>query len=51
MLYNPLDKSNLGKSVLDALLANEPVPLGDVAPMAGAGIYALKASNRLCFSA
>jgi len=41
MPYNPLDKTNLGKSVLDALLACEPLPLGDIGEQKGAGVYAI----------
>ena len=40
-VYNPLDKSNLGKSVADALL-NQPVhALGAIPAFEGAGIYVL----------
>jgi hypothetical protein len=39
--YNPLDMTNLGHSVLNALLASTPTPLDDVGTFAGAGIYAL----------
>ena len=41
MPYNPLDKVNLGKSVLDALLEGEAHPLADVGSIQGAGIYAI----------
>jgi hypothetical protein len=40
-LFNPLDKRNLGKSVLDALLENPEEPLKKVVPFSGAGIYAI----------
>lgn len=40
-VYNPLDKANLGKSVADALLEQEPSGLGDVERFEGAGIYAI----------
>lgn len=40
-VYNPLDKINLGKSVADALLERPAVPLAEVAPFEGAGIYVL----------
>lgn len=39
--YNPLDKANLGKSVVDALLESEEVPLLNLDKFFGAGIYAL----------
>ena len=39
--YNPLDKLNLGKSVVEAMLASPPTGLQDVQPFAGAGIYAI----------
>lgn len=40
-VYNPLDKSNLGASVAEALLKKSLVPLGDLALFHGAGIYAI----------
>jgi hypothetical protein len=39
-LYNPLSKENLGLSVRDALLTQEPLPLPP-SDIKGAGIYAL----------
>jgi Eco29kI restriction endonuclease len=39
--YNPLEKENLGKSVAEALLHRGAVPLAELAPFHGAGIYAL----------
>jgi hypothetical protein len=39
--YNPLDKTNLGKSVADALLARPVGPLPPPATFAGAGIYVI----------
>jgi len=39
--YNPLDRKNLGRSVADALLQTEPIPLRGIARFRGAGIYAL----------
>lgn len=39
--YNPLDKKNLGKSVADALLSVDPVPMESLEPFQGAGIYAI----------
>ena len=39
--YNPLDQFNLAKSVVGALLEQEPVPLGNVGSVVGCGIYAL----------
>jgi Eco29kI restriction endonuclease len=40
-LYNPLDKANLGRSVVDALMAAPPRPLGDLGDIRGAGVYAI----------
>jgi hypothetical protein len=40
-VYNPLDKSNLGKSVADALLKQPVHPLDAIPPFEGAGIYVL----------
>ena len=39
--YNPLDTRNLRKSVADALLGSDAVPLGDLSRFSGAGIYAI----------
>lgn len=39
--YNPLDKTNLGKSVADALLSSEVLPLGEIDAFEGSGIYAI----------
>lgn len=39
--FNPLDKTNLGASVADALLARAVLPLGELTEFQGAGIYAL----------
>ena len=39
--YNPLDKSNLGVSVADALIKRFNVALEDVEQFIGAGIYAI----------
>lgn len=39
--YDPLNKTNLGKSVENALLASSRTRLGAVPPFFGAGIYAL----------
>ncbi|MCF8199237.1 MAG: Eco29kI family restriction endonuclease [Sulfuritalea sp.] len=39
--FNPLDKTNLGSSVADALLARPPVPLEDLREFQGAGVYAI----------
>lgn len=38
--FNPLDKSNLGESVAEAMLS-QPVGLLPPEPFAGAGIYAI----------
>ena len=39
--YNPLDKTNLGKSVAEALLGRKPMALGGLGTFSGAGIYAI----------
>lgn len=39
--YNPLDKRNLGKSVVQALLARPATPLDELTPFDGAGVYAV----------
>lgn len=39
--YNPLDKSNLGASVADALLERDKIPLENIEQFIGAGIYAI----------
>ena len=39
--YNPLDKRNLGKSVVEALLTSPAVSLNDIQFFEGAGIYAI----------
>jgi hypothetical protein len=39
--YNPLDKTNLGASVADALLNTRVHKLGDLKPFSGAGIYVI----------
>lgn len=39
--YNPLDKLNLGRSVVEAMLALPAVPLPQLEPFNGAGIYAI----------
>ena len=40
-IFNPLDKRNLGKSIVEALLESKELALGSVKPFAGAGIYAI----------
>jgi Eco29kI restriction endonuclease len=40
-IFNPLDKRNLGKSVVDALLTKPERPLGGLKKFLGAGVYAL----------
>ena len=40
-VYNPLEKFNLGKSVVDALLELPPSSLNELTVFQGAGIYAL----------
>lgn len=44
--FNPLDKTNLGSSVADALLAREPIPLDELAEFHGAGVYAIYYSGK-----
>lgn len=39
--FNPLDKINLGQSIVNALLASEEIPLADISRISGAGIYAI----------
>lgn len=39
--FNPLDKANLGKSVVDALLERPAVPLRSIKRFHGAGVYAI----------
>ncbi len=41
MVYNPLDKKNLGVSVRDAMLAQPISPMPPNEPFVGAGIYAI----------
>ena len=44
--FNPLDKTNLGSSVADALLARTPVSLDELAEFQGAGVYAIYYSGK-----
>ena len=39
--FNPLDKTSLGSSVADALLARPALPLGELETFRGAGVYAI----------
>ena len=39
--FNPLDKSNLGISVAQALLSRQPIELSKITTFQGAGVYAL----------
>lgn len=39
--FNPLDDKVVATSVLNALLASEPIRMDELAPFSGAGIYAL----------
>lgn len=39
--FNPLDKQNLGESVATAMLRQPAVPLLNLAPFDGAGVYAI----------
>jgi hypothetical protein len=41
ILFNPLDKRNLGKSVVDALIERPVVELNAISPFPGAGVYAI----------
>jgi hypothetical protein len=40
-LFNPLDKANLGKSVVDALMGTKQVPMKGLPKFKGAGVYAI----------
>jgi hypothetical protein len=40
-VYNPLDKINLGKSVAEALLEQQTIPLDAIESFEGAGIYVI----------
>ena len=40
-VYNPLDKTNLGASVAEALLTKELESLGELIAFNGAGVYAI----------
>jgi hypothetical protein len=40
-VFNPLEKTNLGKSVVDALLDRPELPLTQISRFSGAGIYAI----------
>lgn len=40
-VFNPLDKLNLGKSVVEALLESPELRLKDVGAFSGAGVYAI----------
>jgi Eco29kI restriction endonuclease len=39
--FNPLDKKNLGASVAEALVSSEVVPMKNLSPFTGVGIYAI----------
>lgn len=39
--YDPLDYENLGKSVVNALLTRFAIPMRDLRPFNGAGVYAI----------
>ena len=39
--FNPLDKTNLGNSVAEAMLSQKVMPLANVGQFAGAGLYAI----------
>jgi hypothetical protein len=48
-IFNPLEKRNLGKSVVDALLEQEALPLAKVGIFNGAGVYAIYYSGDFQF--
>lgn len=39
--YNPLDTDNIGESLLNALLACEPIRMDNITEFPGAGVYAI----------
>lgn len=39
--FNPLDKPNLGRSIMDALLSTAYRPMSDIVKLKGAGVYAI----------
>jgi hypothetical protein len=39
--YNPFDRTNLGRSVAEALLQQPVAPLSQTADLVGAGVYAI----------
>lgn len=39
--FNPLDKKNLASSVANALLETKPIPLSELHPFKGSGVYSL----------
>ena len=39
--FNPLDKWNLGLSIANAIIEQDPQPLSELVPFEGAGIYAI----------
>lgn len=47
--YDPLNYENLARSVVTALLENQPVPLAPPAPFEGSGVYAIYYSGKLPF--
>ena len=51
VIYNPLDKINLAKSIEIEILRHDPIPLGDVGDVIGAGVYAIYYAGRLAGSA
>lgn len=40
-VFNPLDKTNLGKSVSNAILSQPVIPLKNLEDFVGAGVYAI----------
>ena len=46
VIYNPLDKINLAKSIEIEILRHDPIPLGDVGDVIGAGVYAIYYAGR-----
>lgn len=44
--FNPLDKTNLGSSVAEALIAQKAIPLDELCEFRGAGVYAIYYSGK-----
>lgn len=41
VVYNPLDKLNLAKSIESEILSRDPTPLSSIADLTGAGVYVI----------